>query len=85
MTHHAQEIKDGFSILEGKEVSIAGRAMQMRQMGGITFIDIQDRSGKIQALIRNDDLDPKSLLVLNHASIGDNLGIRGMVMKSKRG
>jgi Lysyl-tRNA synthetase (class II) len=52
VTHHAQEIKDGFSILEGKEVSIAGRAMQMRQMGGITFIDIQDRSGKIQALIR---------------------------------
>ena len=85
MTHHAQEIKDGFSRLEGKEVSIAGRAMQMRQMGGITFIDIQDRSGKIQALIRNNDLDPKSLLVLTHASIGDNLGIRGMVMKSKRG
>lgn len=85
MTHHAQEIKDGFSQLEGKEVSIAGRAMQMRQMGGITFIDIQDRSGKIQALIRNNDLDQKSLLVLTHASIGDNLGIRGTVMKSKRG
>jgi lysyl-tRNA synthetase class 2 len=85
VTHHAKEIKDGFSDLEGRDVSIAGRAMQMRQMGGITFIDIQDRTGRIQALIRNNELDQKSLLVLTNSSIGDTLGIRGVVMKSKRG
>ncbi len=85
VSHHAKDIKEGFSALEGKEVSIAGRAMQMRQMGGITFIDIQDRSGRIQALIRNNELDDKSLLVLTNSSIGDTLGIRGIVMKSKRG
>ncbi len=85
VTNHAKEIRDNFSEFEGKEVSIAGRAMQLRQMGGITFIDVQDRTGKIQGLIRNNDLDQKSLLVLTNSSIGDNLGIRGIVMKSKRG
>jgi Lysyl-tRNA synthetase (class II) len=85
VTTHAKEIKDNFSEFEGKEVSIAGRAMQLRQMGGITFIDVQDRSGKIQSLIRNNDLDQKSLIVLANASIGDTLGVRGIVMKSKRG
>ncbi len=85
VTHHANEIKERFSELEGKEVSIAGRAMQVRQMGRITFIDIQDRSGRVQGLIRNNELDPKSLLVLTNSSIGDTLGIRGIVMKSKRG
>ena len=85
VTHHAKEIKDNFDEMEGKEVSMAGRAMQMRQMGGITFIDIQDRSGKIQSLVRNNELDQKSLLVLANSSIGDTLGIRGIVMKSKRG
>ncbi len=85
VSHHAREIRDGFSELEGREVSIAGRAMQMRQMGGITFIDIQDRTGRIQGLIRNNELDQKSLLVLTNSSIGDTLGIRGVVMKSKRG
>lgn len=85
VTHHAREIKDNFSELEGKEVSIAGRAMQMRQMGGITFMDIQDRSGKIQALIRSNELDQKSILVLKNSSIGDNLGVRGEVLRSKRG
>lgn len=85
MTHHAKEISDNFTQLEGAEVSIAGRAMQIRQMGGITFIDIQDRSGKLQALIRNNQLDQKSLLVLSNSSIGDTLGVKGSVMKSKRG
>lgn len=85
MTHHAIEIKEKFSELEGREVSVAGRAMQMRRMGGITFIDVQDRSGRIQALIRTNDLDQKSLLVLDNTSIGDFLGVRGIVMRSKRG
>jgi lysyl-tRNA synthetase class 2 len=85
VTHHAKEIKESFEELEGKEVSVAGRAMHLRQMGGITFIDIQDKSGRIQALIRNNELDQKSLLVLTNSSIGDTLGIKGVVMKSKRG
>lgn len=66
-------------------MSIAGRAMQMRQMGGIVFIDLKDRSGKIQALVRKNELDKNSLLILSNSSIGDTLGVRGKVMKSKRG
>src|SRR3989338_9154160 len=40
----------------GKKVSIAGRIMALREHGKIIFADISDESGKIQALLRSDDL-----------------------------
>ena len=47
-THHSAQIKENYDALEGKDVSIAGRIMLKRVMGKASFIDIQDRDGKIQ-------------------------------------
>ena len=46
VTHHAQEIKDSFDVLEGTEVHVAGRLMSKRGMGKVSFCDLQDKSGQ---------------------------------------
>ena len=53
---HAQEIVDNFEAMEGKEVSICGRMMSRRDMGKANFIDIRDRSGRIQVYVRINDV-----------------------------
>ncbi|MFQ7473637.1 MAG: OB-fold nucleic acid binding domain-containing protein, partial [Anaerovoracaceae bacterium] len=48
VTAYSQSIKDNFDEMDGKEVSIAGRMMAKRGMGKASFIDIQDKEGRIQ-------------------------------------
>ena len=48
----AQEIHDRFEELEGKDVCIAGRIMSWRDMGKASFMDIHDRSGRMQVYLR---------------------------------
>ncbi|MDR1927824.1 MAG: lysine--tRNA ligase, partial [Oscillospiraceae bacterium] len=52
----ADEVARRFDELEGKEVSLCGRMMSRRDMGKANFIDLLDRSGRIQAYLRIDDL-----------------------------
>ena len=49
----AQEIHDRFEELEGKDVCIAGRIMSWRDMGKASFMDIHDRSGRMQVYLKN--------------------------------
>ena len=51
VTHHSQEIKDNYSSLEGKTVTVAGRMMSKRIMGKASFCHIQDLQGTIQAYV----------------------------------
>src|SRR3954447_24737386 len=64
---------------------IAGRLTQRRGMGGATFIDLVDRSGKIQLHAKRDDLGDDSFETLTHLDLGDMLGVDGFVFKSRRG
>jgi lysyl-tRNA synthetase class 2 len=64
---------------------IAGRLTQRRGMGGATFIDLVDRSGKIQLHAKRDDLGDDSFETLTHLDLGDLLGVDGFVFKSRRG
>lgn len=66
------------------DVSIAGRIVRYRKMGKATFIDILDASGKIQALMRQDNL-PDSYDTLKDLDIGDWMGITGPAMRTKTG
>ena len=54
---HAQEVKDDFDALEGKEITIAGRLMSKRGMGKVSFCDLQDKSGRVQLYARRDEMD----------------------------
>lgn len=50
VTHHSQEIHDGFDALEGKTVSVAGRVMSKRVMGKASFCNVQDLEGRHSGL-----------------------------------
>jgi lysyl-tRNA synthetase, class II len=63
----------------------AGRMVQRRGMGGATFIDLVDRSGKIQLHAKRDDLGDDSFDTLTSLDLGDMLGVEGFAFKSRRG
>lgn len=87
------EIKDNFIDDEDnrRDVCIAGRMMSRRIMGKASFAEIQDSKGRIQVYIARDEICPgenKDLYthVFKHLlDIGDFIGIKGYVFKTKTG
>ena len=82
-THLSQEIKDNYDELEGKDVSIAGRIMAKRIMGKASFCTIQDAKGKIQSYVSINDLGEESYSAFKTYDIGDIIGIKGFVFKTR--
>ena len=69
--------------IESEEVIVAGRLMANRTMGKISFLDIQDGSGKIQLFISKNELDEQSHALLKELDIGDIIGSRGVVFRTR--
>lgn len=67
------------------EVSIAGRIMAKRVMGKASFAHIQDLSGKIQIYVRQDSIPEAQYAAFNVLDLGDIIGVRGTVFKTKTG
>ena len=84
-THHSAEIRDHYDELEGKEVSIAGRLMLKRVMGKASFCHISDRDGSIQAYVARDSVGEEAYADFKKLDIGDIVGIKGTVFKTKTG
>ena len=84
-THHSKDIKDNFEEMEGKDVSIAGRIMSFRDMGKASFCDIQDRYGRVQTYIKQDEIGEEEYKLFKTYDIGDIVGIKGFVFRTKRG
>ncbi len=82
---HSQDIKDQFDSLEDKEVTMAGRMMFKRVMGKASFCNIQDLKGNIQSYVARDDIGEESYKDFKKYDIGDILGIKGFVFKTKTG
>jgi lysyl-tRNA synthetase class 2 len=70
---------------KSEEVSVAGRITAMRKMGKSSFLDIRDGSGKIQLFIQNTDLDAEALELFKDLDIGDIIGVKGILMRTKSG
>lgn len=85
VTAHSMDIKDNFDAMEDEEVSIAGRLMAFRHMGKASFIDIQDKQGRIQCYVRQDAITPEEYQWFKTYDIGDILGIVGTVFKTRHG
>lgn len=85
VTHHSQEIKDHFDELENQEVAVAGRMMFKRVMGKASFCNIQDLQGNVQAYVARDDIGEDSYKEFKKYDVGDILGIKGTVFKTKTG
>lgn len=85
VTHHSAEIKAHFEELEGKEVVIAGRMMQKRVMGKASFCNVQDLEGGIQSYVARDMIGEDSYKDFKKYDIGDIVGVRGEVFRTKTG
>jgi lysyl-tRNA synthetase class 2 len=66
-------------------VSVAGRLRAKRVMGKNSFIHIQDRSGQIQLFVQRDVLGEEIYSSFKKWDLGDIVGARGTLMKTKTG
>ena len=88
-THTIQEAKTLFVEHEAEashySISLAGRIMSKRSMGKMSFVDIRDGSGKIQLSLRYDVLGKERYDLLQDIDIGDIIGTRGKLFRTKVG
>jgi len=85
VTHQSNRILENFDKLENENVSIAGRIMSVRLMGKAAFFHLQDSEGKIQVYIRKDKVGDEAFDVFKLIDIGDFVGIKGIVFKTRTG
>ena len=85
VTNHSMEIKNAFDEFDGKEVTLAGRMMSKRVMGKASFCSIQDLQGSMQAYVARDNIGEESYKDFKKLDIGDIIGIKGEVFKTKTG
>lgn len=86
-THHTKEIYDNVEQMEadGTEVKVAGRIMAIRGHGKTSFLDLQDKTGKIQLYVRKDNLGEENYSIIKLMDIGDIIGVTGGVFKTHMG
>ena len=85
VTNHSTDVKEHFEEMEGKEVSLAGRMMFKRVMGKASFCNIQDLKGCIQIYVARDSIGEESYADFKKYDVGDILGVKGIVFKTKTG
>jgi lysyl-tRNA synthetase class 2 len=64
---------------------VAGRLAARRGQGKMAFLDLVDRSGRIQLQARADVLGPEAMEALLHLDLGDLVGVDGVAFASRRG
>ena len=85
ITERSRSILENFSVLEGKEVSIAGRMTSRRIMGKASFAHLLDGEGDIQIYVRRDDVGEEAYAAFKQDDIGDILGVKGTVFRTQTG
>ena len=85
------EVLSNFEKLEGSEVVLAGRMMNRRIMGSASFAELKDSTGRMQIYLNRDELAPgEDKTIYNTVfkkllDIGDIIGVKGTVFKTKVG
>jgi len=85
VTAHSKDIHTHFDSMEGQSVGLAGRVMTKRVMGKASFIDVQDRDGRIQVYVRRDDIGEDVYAYFKQFDIGDIVGVQGEVFRTQKG
>ena len=83
VTNSSLEIIENFDKFDQKEVVVAGRMMSKRIMGKASFCHIQDATGRLQSYVSTNDLGEESYKAFKSYDIGDIIGIKGFVFKTK--
>jgi len=86
-THRAADIAAQFDELSEKEteVKMAGRIMAIRGHGKTCFMDMQDKTGRIQVYVRKDVLGEENYALIKLMDIGDTVGITGTAFRTHMG
>lgn len=86
-THHAADIAEQFEELSANEtiVRIAGRVMAIRGHGKTCFMDLMDKSGRIQLYVRKDAIGEENYALIKLMDIGDIVGVCGTVFRTHMG
>lgn len=94
-THHTSDIRAKFANTTAEEfeamnpeetlVVFAGRIMAKRGMGKTCFMDLQDRTGRIQSYVRKDIIGEEDYALVKMLDIGDIIGVTGHVFRTHMG
>jgi len=87
VTNYSRDIIDNFDkyFESAEQISVAGRIMAVRIMGKASFCTIQDRDGRIQLYIAENNLGENTYALFKKLDLGDIIGVKGIVKKSKTG
>lgn len=86
-THRAADIAAQFEELSEKEteVKMSGRIMAIRGHGKTCFMDMQDKTGRIQVYVRKDVIGEENYALIKLLDIGDTVGITGSAFRTHMG
>ncbi len=86
-SHHAADIAAQFEELSANEtiVRLAGRVMAIRGHGKTCFMDVMDKSGRIQVYVRKDAIGEENYALIKMMDIGDIVGVCGTVFRTHMG
>ena len=70
---------------QGPPVSVAGRVMQLRDLGGMGFAHAEDESGRLQLWFRPEELGEQGFSLTRALDLGDIVGASGVMTRTKRG
>ncbi|MFZ5427353.1 MAG: lysine--tRNA ligase [Thermodesulfobacteriota bacterium] len=69
----------------GKEFALAGRIVALRSFGKVAFFHIQDASGRMQCYASREDMGEGPYSVFRKFDIGDIVGVKGKLFRTKTG
>ncbi len=89
-SHHLADLAAQYESLEdgastSDEVKVAGRIMAKRDQGKLAFLELRDSSGDMQLFCRINALGEDAFAELKDLDVGDWIGVRGTMMRTKRG
>ncbi len=90
VTAYAAELEERYATLEpgqdtADEYALAGRIRALRNQGKVAFIVLEDRTGQLQLFCRINNLSEADWALLGQLDLGDILGAKGTIMRTRRG
>ena len=84
---HAAHAEHDTLALEGSaaKYAVSGRIMARRDFGKAAFVQLQDRSGRLQIYLAKDQLGDDIFALYGTLDIGDIIGVTGMPFRTKTG
>ena len=90
VSHNAAQVREAHAehdaaALESceQDYAVAGRIMARRDFGKAAFIQIQDRTGRLQVFVRRDEIGDETFQHFRKLDIGDIVGVTGRMFRTK--